>query len=380
MAIINGPRQLIDTAIPTGVSATYLMRFEMQEGMNAEEVIALAATKIGEANEWLVSTYGGLIFLTEKAYASYGLGGDPGMTPKGSEYAEEDGQVSEGIGHMLHAEDYKDATAWSADYLMRAVREDITRDVELKKVRWINRIDYDVLTAMFRSTEIAVGSAGWSVPWAIGTGMNVNFVPQSWMGTNFDSTHTHFIRINAAASAANVQTTIESMSEHLAHHGHTGLKVLYVSSSIATLILSINDTKKFATFISPEFRLLSGNTNIPVSYVPGQMEGIPGEIIGYYSTNNGLVEIRKHPRVPAGYMWMGKSYGSNDLRNPMAVRVWKNEGFGLKVRPQISRDINPMLEKVLFKGTHGVNVNDRTAGVAAQIASGGASYDEPTIT
>lgn len=379
MATILGPRSLINNAIPTGVDAAAIMRFEMQEGMTPQEVIAMAATVIGEANEYIVSQYGGLFAVTERLWARYRTGnGERRMTPKGSEFAEEDGTISQRVGHMLFLEDYKDATPWSRDYLERAIREDLRDDILMKKDDWINRVEFDIFTAMFRVSEINVGEAGWSVPWAIGTGTNVNYVPPQWRTELFDSTHAHFLRVNAAPSEANVISTIETGAKELRHHGHIGMKLAYVGDAIADILLASNN-KKIATFIPGEFRLLSGNSSAPIATIAKQLEGVPGEIICYVNTPNGLVEVRRHERVPAGYIWMGKSYGNLNAQNPMAVRVWKAKGFGLMVNPQVDRSINPTIDKVLFKGTHGVNVNDRTAGFAAQIASGGTTYAEPTI-
>lgn len=378
MPTFLGPRALIDNALPSSIDATYIMNFEMQEGMNPQEVITMAATVIGEANEFLFNTYGGLIYLTERTHSRYRQGtGERRMTPKGSEFAEEDGRIGEKTGHMLFIEDYKDATAWSRDYLERAIREDLQDDITIKRDDWINRIDYDVLTAMFRSSEIAVGS-GYSAPWAIGTGTNVDYIPPQWMTNNFDTTHTHFIRVNAAAAEANVLSTAETMAKHLAHHGLTGLKLMYVGDAIADILTGANNVK-IARYIPAEFRLLSGNSNAPISTIAGQLEGLPGEIICYITTKNGLVEVRRHDRVPAGYMWMGRSFGVNNPDNPLAVRLYKGKSFGLMVNPQVDSSINPTLDKILFKGTHGVNVNDRLNGVAAQIASGGTSYEQPTI-
>lgn len=379
MATILGPRSLIDNAMPLGVDADVIMRFKMQEGMTPVEVISMAATTIGEANEYIASTYGGILYFTERLWARYRQGlGERRMTPKGSEFVEEDGRISERIGHMLYVEDYKDATSWSRDYLERAIREDLRDDILMKKEDWINRLEYEIFSTMFRSSEIEISTTSWSPPWAIATGTNLNYVPPQWRSNIFDNTHTHFIRVNSAATDVNTISTLDQMAKHLAHHGHLGMKVAYLGDTLADLLQGTND-KRFATYIPAEFRLLSGNTAAPVATMAGQLEGVPGEVIGYFSSKNGLVEIRRHDRVPANYIWMGKSYGRDNPGNSMAIRVWPGKGFGLMVNPQVDRSIMPTLDKVLFKGTHGVNVNERLNGVAAQIATGGANYVQPDV-
>ena len=380
MARILGPRALIDNALPTGVDASYIMNFEMQEEMTPQEVISMASTVIGEANEYLMNTYGGLVYVTERNHARYSQGGGARrMTPLGSEFVEEDGYISENVGHMLFLNDYKDATPWSRDYLERAIREDLRADIVMKRDDWINRIDYDVITAMFRSSEIAVGGAGYSTPWAIGTGMNVNYIPPQWMSNPFDSTHTHFLRVNASATDTNTISTLEAMAVHLAHHGFTGRKIAYVGDTLADL-LTASTNVKVIRFIPPEATLTAGSTSAPVLTARGILEGVPGEVICMVQTKAGMVEVRRHDRIPTNYVWMGKSFGRDNERNPLAIRVYPGKGFGLTVNPQVDRSINPTIDKVLFKGTHGVNVNDRLNGVAAQIATGGTTYVEPTVT
>lgn len=382
MATILGPRALIDNALPTGVDGAYLSQFAMQEGMTAQEVITAAAIAIGEANEYLAATYGGLFTLTERLFARHRQGtGARGMTPLSAEFQDPSGEVTTRVGHMLFIRDYKDAVAWSPEYLARAIREDVQDDIQLKRDNWINRVEHDIFTCMFRSTEVAVGDAGngWSIPWAIGTGMNVNYIPPQWRSNNFDSTHTHFIRVNAAATSANAVSTIVDMAKQLGHHGHLGRKVAFVGEAMGDLILASTD-KKVAVYIPAEFRLTAGNSNAPISSIAGQLEGVPGEIIALVTTNHGLVEVRRHDRVPAGYLWMGKSYGTQNTQNPMAIRLYPGKPFGLGVMPKRTDDFVVKLKSVVFDGTHGVNVNDPTAGVAAQIASGGATYEEPTIS
>jgi hypothetical protein len=54
-------------------------------------------------------------------------------------------------------------------------------------------------------------------------------------------------------------------------------------------------------------------------------------------------------------------------------------GFGLVPRPQVTNDVMPELDKVLFKAGYGVGVNDRLNGVAMYIASGASQYVNPSI-
>lgn len=379
MATILGPRALIDNALPSGVDGAYLMQFAMQEGMTPQEVITAAAVAIGEANEYIGQTYGGLITLTNRVWARRRQGtGARGMTPLSTEYADPLGEVGEKIGHMLFLNDYKDATAWSPEYLARAIREDVLDDIRIKRDNWINRVEFDIFTTMFRYTEVAVG-AGYSPPWARGTGLNVNYIPPQWRSNTFTSAHTHFFSTDAAATAANTITMLETMAKSLAEHGHSGTKIAMVGDALADLLTASND-KRVALYIPAEFRLLAGNTNAPISTLAGQIEGVPGETICFVTTKGGLVQVKRHERIPEGYIWMGKSYGNLNNDNPLAIRLYPGKDFGLTVMPKRTDDFVVKLKSVVFEGTHGVNVGDPTAGAAAVIASGASAYTAPTIS
>jgi hypothetical protein len=378
MAIL-GPRALIDFAIPTGVDGAEIFRFEMQDGMTPQEVIQLAATVMGEANQELAQAYGGLTVITERMWARHRQGeGSRTMTPLASEFDGPDGVRSDKLGHMLPILPFTDATAWSVAYLKKANREDIRDDLDLIRERWRNRIDFDLITRLLSKRENPIGDTGYDVPWAVGSGTNVNYIPPQWRAYIFDANHTHFKKTNAAISSANAATTLTNAAKELAHHGHSGLKTAMVSEADIDTYMGM-DAKRFAAKKPGAFQAVTGGSS-PLMVIEGEMQGIPGEIFGWFHTNYGMIELRYHERIPATYGWVGKSYGVNNPANPLAIRTPSSQGFGMTVNPQIDRSIKPKLDRMLFEGEHGVGVNDRTNGVAFQIASTGADYDEPTIS
>lgn len=378
---ILGPRSLIDNAIPTGIDAAYLANWQSREGITGEEIIGLAANFIGEANEEVNTMYGGLWTMTERLFTRRRKGETTRtMTPKASEFTTEDGVRSDRVGDMLAIDKYTDSTEWSVAWLREAYRDDITDDLMLIKERWINRVDYEVVWRMLSSTEVLVGNSGYAPGWAIGTGTNTDYVPTQWMAYIFDTTHSHFIRVNAAIDATNLASTIESMAQHLSHHGLTGPKILYFSEANLATANALND-KKFAKFIPAQFRITAGSSNAQTLTLPGELQGVPGETVGWYASDYGMVEMKYHPRFPATYLWMGKSFGTNHPNNPLAIRTDPLVGgFGLMLDPQVNRSVSPKLERLVYEAKHGINVNDRLNGVAAQIATGGTTYTNPTIS
>src|SRR5690606_4306419 len=103
----------------------------------------------------------------------------------------------------LPLRDYEDANAWTPLYLRDAHDAQITADLQLIADSWENRVDDDVLRRIFSDTENAIGSAGYDVPWAIGSGVNVPYIPPQQPGfAAFTSSHTHFYAQNDTWNAA----------------------------------------------------------------------------------------------------------------------------------------------------------------------------------
>lgn len=378
MAVL-GPRALIDIALPTGVDAARVFAFQLEEGVTADTAISMAATAIGDANEQLGQRYGGIVARTSRAFARYRQGsGTSTMTPKAAEFAGADPIRGEQIGNMLPRNDFQDALGWSRDFLERADTELLRFDVQEIRDRWINRVDYDVVLRLLSSAENLIGAAGYDVPWVNGTAGSVDYIPPQWRGKSFTNSHTHFGRINGAISTTTTVTALEAMAKHLSEHGHTGRKVAIVSEADLSYYTGITNGK-FAQMIPGEFRLTAGSTAAAALSVAGELQGIPGELFGYYNSDYGVIELHAHERFPTTYLWMGKSYGDNNPSNSLALREDK-KGFGLQVIPILDGQMVPQLDKLNFKATHGVGVNDRTNGVAWQIASGSTTYAEPTIS
>lgn len=380
MAIL-GPRALLDLAQPQGVDASYILRLQMEDGINAAEVLTLAASVIGQANEQVQQMWGGIFFITEQLWARYrAAAGTRTMTPLAAEFSIPDGVRGSDAGHMLPREDFKDGTGWSVEWLERANRELVNIDLEEISERWLNRCDYQLIRRMLSKVEHKVGNVGYSPGWAVGAGSSSDFIPPQYMSKSFDSSHTHYLKVDAALSSANLETTLDAMARELAEHGHVGQKLCYFSEANLAVLNGMANSRKFAKFFPASFVLNGGSASAPVAVFPTQpLQGVQGEIVAYFASDYGMVELRYHPRFPAGYLWMSKSYGLNNRKNPLAIRTERGRGFGLMVDPQMSKSMVPQLEYVLFRATHGIGVNDRLAGVAAQIAATGAQYDEPAI-
>lgn len=382
LGAVLGPRQLIDLAIPTGIDGSRVFQFNLRSGMTAQEIITRAAQVIGTVNETIRNRYAGITYITDQLYGYYRQGeGGRSYTPKKSEQTQQDPVKSSNIGHMLPLDDYEDVLGWSELYLRDAPAIQLDGDIAQIADRWENRCDLEMWRRILTTTENPVGSAGYDVGWAIGTGMNVNFIPPQWGTNQFASSHTHF-KFQAAATAAAWIALLNEMIADLRHHGHTGRLVCYTSESDIDTIVTMNAAGgRFIELLPQEVTATGGNTNAPVLTVRGETQGVPGEIYGYYRSNKGVVvELRSFGRIPQYYAWMTKSYGPNNPKNGLAIRIHPGvtQGFGLKVDPQLTRSLTPKLDMVKFDATHGVGINDRTNGVAGRVNN--ASFDNPSLS
>lgn len=366
----------MDNIVPTGVDPNILFQRGLEDGISTQEILELAATLTGENNTKLENEYGGLMYFTERDYSRYRQG-EAGRTPTklSAEFSRTDGKRASKVGHMLPRNDFEDTIEYTTEYLERGNREDVRDDIVIVNESWRDRVALDVLTRALMTTENLIGASGYSPGWAIGTGTNVNFIPPKNGNIEFDSTHTQYIRVNAAISNANVETALKNGARLLARLGHTGRKAALVSEADLTYYTTIS--ANFVRFIPREFVTQAGSTQITTA--EGELQGIPGELFGYYLSDYGVVELRYHERIPTTYGFMTKSYGANDPRNGLAVRI-DPKGFGLMLDPEFRMGTVARLKWLDFRATHGVGVNDRTNGLAFQVASGSATYSNPPIS
>jgi hypothetical protein len=375
-----GPRACVDLALPTSIDTARILAFQMRSGMTAQEVVARSATALGVVNESQAARYAAMLYFTQAPYAYYSAGDGSGRrkTPIKVEFKKEEGVRSDQSAHMLPGRDYTDAVAWTPEYLRDAWEAQITGDIQIITDSWRNRVAYDVLTRALSNTENNIGT-GYDVPWAIGTGMSVNFIPPQGTVT-FDSSHSHFNVHDATVTATSLDAALEAAVEDLIHHGHTGRLTAMVSLSDIKSYNSIS-AKKFVKFVPGGIQTIGGNTTSPVFIQPGELEGMPGEVFGLFLSDSGpVVILRAHESIPTGYGWMTKSYGTSNPKNGLALREHPTRGFGLVPDPQLTRSMNPELDKIEFKAWHGVGVNDRTNGVAFMVASGATVWVNPTLS
>lgn len=377
MAVL-GPRQLIDIAIPTGIDGSAIFRKTLESGLTGVEAIRTAAAALGAANESLRNRFGGYSYFTNEIFSMTRNGsGSARRTPEKSEGAINDPVRSLQIGHMLPLKPYQDVLGWSWEYLKKAPLVQLRGDVDEVTEAWVNRLSYEFWLRVLTNTENAVGT-GYDVPWAIGTGTNVNFIPPQFGVNSFTSSHSHF-NFHDANSVTWATAINEAMAD-LRHHGHTGI----LSLTISSLDLAAVQTSMGAAWVPlypGNMVVVGGNSASPVAFSQGSIEGVSGELVARFNGLWGVAEIRYDESIPTNYAFLTKSYGVDNPRNGVAIRTDEDYGgFGMYARPMLDNSPERDLEYLKCDAALGVGINDRTNGVAIYRAAGAVAYVNPTFS
>lgn len=383
MTIVLGPRSAVDLITPDGVDDGKIFEFTvLRDSKTALQLLQETAAAIGAVNEMVWNRYSRIAFITDDYYSFYRQGETSRtMTPIASDYTMEDGVRSDTIGHMLDLQPFTDSLEWSRSYLRKAQQGQINADIKLITERWENRVDYEFINRMLTNTERAIGDSGYKVPWAIGSGMNVNYIPPQYMGRVFTSAHSHFNYFDD--DSKDWEDVLTDNQEDLTEHGISARQITYFSEDdVSSVISDLGDN--LVKIVPGDFQVVAGSSNAPVYYKPGEYNGQPGEVFGFWLGPKGAMALAYHPRIPQNYcitMVMGSPNASS---NPLAVRVWPMEeeagGFGLRPEPQVTNLYKPRIDKIVMNGEFGVNVSNRLGAVAGYKASGASEWVNPTIS
>lgn len=381
MANILGASAVVRLAIPTGIDATELLKFALRSGRTGEDAVREAAMKIGAMNQAIVDYYGGMFFVTSSLY-SYKTQGNTAKrrTPIKVEGSRPDPIRTEHIGHMLPYQEVDDLLAWTKEYLVRSPKEQLDGDLDEVARSFWNRVHYQIWKRALTDDENAIGSAGYDVGWAIGTGSNVNFIPPQKEGFDeHSSSHTHYLYKDD--DSTDWADLFEAMMLELRHHGHSGMLSLTVSLDDLAEVEVIDGYVRMLPQTIQVVGSGADNPNNPMYFAAGQLQGVPGELFGYFQCRYGWAEIRWTNAIPTNYAFMTKVYGPNNPNNGLAIRVdpaIDGGSFGMRVDPILTKHLEPRLESVEFEAGLGVGVNDRTNGVAGLLVSGAAAWAAPT--
>lgn len=370
-----GPRAAVDLYVSlAGIDSGRSLAFQNREGLTGAQITRDAFTAVGAMNEYLMNRWSGLFYLTTKNEVKYRGGtGTARKTPVATEFVQPDPVRSSRTGHMLPMRKYDDSLAWTPDWLKDAQQADVDGDIQEIVDSWRNRVENDIFWRILTKSETAEGS-GYSTGWAVGSGINVPYIPPANGSATFDPTHTHYIWTTGNNAAA-FQTSLINAAKQIRHHGYRGRLVAVVSASDTDTYMGM---AKFTSLQPNGVTIVPGNGAASVQVMTGEAEGLPGDVFGYLNSPSGLIELRAEDQIPAGYGFMYKSFGTNNPQNPLALRLHPGELFGIKPDIIIKNSLTPVMQAINFEAWHGIGVNNRVAAVTFFTGTGASDYPEPT--
>jgi len=375
MAEIVGVQTILSKALPTGVDGTRIAQWQLRSGKTYQQWVTEAAQAVAGFNAELANRWGWLFSITEDQMMEYANGGSVTEAPEISDTDRVDAVHGDTIGHMIDLIAYGRGIGGSKRWF-RDARE-AQFDAQLRNLinqfRW--RWEKKLLNRWFTNTENSVGTSGYDVPFVRGTGGNVDFAPPAYGGEAFTTSHNHYLGVDS--DSYGYDGVLNQLAETLQEHGHEPPYISLVSRA------NIGSYFALADFVEA-----LGNTPIVIVDQAGltstnrffSRDVREFGVIGGFNSEYGYVELRATNRVPTGYAGMVKSYGNLDARNPLAVRVHPDVGFGAYIVPETTPDVTYPLKQIDVEFEFGVSVGmDRTVGAAAYLSSDG-TWTNPTIS
>lgn len=358
-----GPRDTQSLVMLTGWDATELQNFTLQDGTTYAAVVAQLNAALGALNAEFRADplWASLVSYQDTPDVEYRVGASNGMV-RHTEYGRPDAARAATEGHMLPLKSWDRGLGWTWDYLREARMSQIQADISdaIKDVRDRRRIE--ILTRCLKRGDDSgaangLGSSGYSPGFATAAAStSVDFTPPSFGGTVFDSDHEHYVGI---AGGVFTNAVFSDAKAELREHGHEPPYNFIAGPSDETTIRGLTDFVEVASSL--------------VAY--GQLQDLArvGEMsvsMGVYpigTIHDFLVYIVHGMPQYYGFGWKG--YGPNSQRNPLGVRLFKDQTQFNAVAmtdPKAGNATNPLQYLMLFD-EFGVGVKDRTNGTARYV-------------
>lgn len=374
MAEVLGPLTLQDKALPIGVDGARVAQWAMRDGITYEQLVGRVALALGATNQALMDKWGWLFGLTTDIMQEYPNGGSVTAMPELTDVDNPTPRKGETIGHMIDLHYYGDAIGGSWRYFRDVRSTQIEAAITTIVNSGIWRFEQKLLGRFFDSDEVAIGAAGYNVPFVHSTTGAVDFQPPAYDGATFPTTHDHFVGFNLSTPKTFVDV-FEALALTLAEHGHPPPYTAIVSRTDAPTINNLASKIQMVEGITVIDRAAA--TTGPQFFMNGTQTL---ERIGAYQSALGLINLIATARIATGYVGMAKSYGQNNPKNPLAVRVHPDGGFGFSIIPSPSDHRLFPIKQVDVDLEFGVGVGrDRTNGAVAFLVAGG-SYTDGAVS
>lgn len=373
MAEVLGANTIMQRALPTGLDGTKIAEWQLRGGTTYGALVSSLATALAGVNQEFMQKWGGLFSITEEMFMEYPDGNTVTELPEITDESKPNLMRGTTIGHMIPLAAYGRGVGGTYRFFRDARVPQIQATIStiVNETRW--RFEKKLFTRLMTSTVNAIGSAGYDAPFV--SAATPLFVPPAYMGQSFATTHNHFIGYDSGSKT--MADVLNGLAATLDEHGIQAPYVAYVSKADVGLFTVL---KKFVQLVSPVVTYIDrgSETSGNQMYTGGQAMVTDGTF-GFYQSDYGLIELKAFYRIPTGYVGLHKEYGTNDSRNPLAVRVHPAEGFGVKIRTETADDRQYPIKAVQIEMEFGVSCGaNRAAGAVGYLVSGG-TYADPTI-
>jgi hypothetical protein len=366
-----GPNDLKSIALPAGIDQTVLRNFQLRSGQTYEAVVRDLDAMLQLARD---SVMGGplfdMVYMSDRRDIEYRIGTNK-MFERHTEYAQPDSQLADTTGHMLPLVKDDHKLGWTDDFLEEARQTRIDADIAASIQAYRDRLEQAVLTRLFKATADSgkangLGSSGISVPLADAGTADATYVPMQRpdRAGAFSASHTHFLRLNGIT-----QANLETAVDHLWEHGHDAPYDLLAS---AADLAAWQNVTNVTGFVPRNYGLVQFGSNTALA------QGLDDKYQGVITTKRGPVRLWTNARIPTTYWSVYKSYGRNDVRNP--IWMYTDPMWGTAPKLVVTNVSRYPLTGAIVQIKYGIGIGeDRVSAVAVLNAASG-SYASPTIS
>lgn len=381
MAEVKGPLTTLSHALPSGLDGTRLAQWRLRDGRSYDQVRADIAASFDGVNRTLLARWGDLISVTFDDHFEYPDGGAQSDMIDITDLDRIEPKRGSTKGHMIDLRVKGDGIGGTHRFFRDARESVLTATIQDIVQRGTNTFEKAVLTRALTTTANALGSSGYDLPFA-NASSGVTWTPPAYGGQTFLSSHTHYVGYDS--DSLNAADALDGSAKHISEHGYAGPYTAYVAEAdVATY-------RGLTNYVRP-----NGGSNIVIVDRGGQTSGsnffsantlesatpeAGGRYIGDYDSPYGRVRLLATYRIPTGYHFMYKSFGMNDPRNPIAVRVHPDVGFGFYLKEIPSNDTTWPVKQIDVEIEYGISVGrNRLIGAAGFLHEDGA-YVNPVIS
>jgi len=350
--------------IPVNWDLAYMRQFQTANGETWDRVVARLGAALSLFNASLTQgPWADYFRVTTDTGIEYAIGSGSGELPPMPEHNRPDLFAGDSSGHMIPMRDYGGGLGWTSLALRRATSGKLDLSIQTLIDRSRTTWDKRMFERLFKSNVVRVGASGLSMPFADGGVADPDYVPASWGGVDFTSSHNHYFRF--ADSSAGRTAALKAMVDTLREHGLT-----------SPYILTIPETDTEAWAAQTEFTP-PANAILTTQGLERRAVNVNTDLYtGVFETDRGWGLIMPTPRLPTKYAGMFKPFGFNNVNNPLVVRHEDGFPLGLTIEGQVI--IYPLQEATAMF-TFGIGVNQRLNGSLTFFNASG-DYVDPVIS